>query len=171
MVKCQKMVSKCPILGHYLNCIQNCCTVKLNGMPSVFTLLWNSLGIFDYPELCPTYASFETIDSDGWTIYHILLKWMMTFWYFKESYLFREPIFHLCEIFLTVATINTLMPRLNRRRFADDICKYIFLHENLWNLTEISLKFVQFWFSVGSDNGLAPSRRQANIWTGEITDA
>ena len=129
MVKCQKMVSKCSILGHYLNRIQNCCTVELNGMPSVFTLLslhcceiyisskkkcefnctWlisdqtNGVGIFDYPELFPTYASFETIDSNGWTIYHILLKYMMTFWYFKESYLFREPIFHPCEICLTVA--------------------------------------------------------------------
>ena len=38
--------------------------------------------------------------------------------------------------------LNTLRPRLNRRRFADDIFKCIFLNENEWILPRISLKFV-----------------------------
>ena len=39
-------------------------------------------------------------------------------------------------------TINTLRPRQNRRHFADDIFKCIFLNENAWITIEISLKFV-----------------------------
>ena len=38
--------------------------------------------------------------------------------------------------------VNSLRPRLNRRPFADDILKCIFLNENEWNLPRISLKFV-----------------------------
>ena len=38
--------------------------------------------------------------------------------------------------------INSLRPRLNRRPFADDIFKCIFLNENEWVLLRISLKFV-----------------------------
>ena len=37
---------------------------------------------------------------------------------------------------------NSLRPRLNRRPFADDIFKCIFLIENEWILPRISLKFV-----------------------------
>ena len=38
--------------------------------------------------------------------------------------------------------ISTLRPRQNRRHFADDILKCIFLIENVWIPIEISLKFV-----------------------------
>ena len=38
--------------------------------------------------------------------------------------------------------INSLRPKLNRRPFADDIFKCIFLNENEWILPRISLKFV-----------------------------
>ena len=38
--------------------------------------------------------------------------------------------------------VNTLRPRQNRRHFADDIFKCIFLNENVWILINISLKFV-----------------------------
>ena len=38
--------------------------------------------------------------------------------------------------------MNTLRPRLNRRPFADDILKCIFLNENEWILPRIWLKFV-----------------------------
>ena len=37
---------------------------------------------------------------------------------------------------------NTLRPRQNGRRFADDIFTCIFLNENVWILLKISLKFV-----------------------------
>ena len=38
--------------------------------------------------------------------------------------------------------VNTLRPRQNGRRFADDIFKRIFLNENVSNSITISLKFV-----------------------------
>ena len=38
--------------------------------------------------------------------------------------------------------LNTLRPRQDGRRFADDVCKCIFLNENIWISLEISLKFV-----------------------------
>ena len=38
--------------------------------------------------------------------------------------------------------VNTLRPRPNRRHFADDIFKCIFLNENVWISLKISLKFV-----------------------------
>ena len=38
--------------------------------------------------------------------------------------------------------LNTLRPRQNGRHFADDICKCIFLSENLWSSLRNSLKFV-----------------------------
>ena len=73
--------------------------------------------------------------------------------------------------------INTSRPRRNGQHFADDIFKYIFFNENAWISIRISLKFVPKgpikYSSIGSDNGLAPSRRQASIWTndGQFTDA
>ena len=39
-------------------------------------------------------------------------------------------------------SLNTLRPRQNRRHFADDMFKCIFLNENVWIPIEISLKFV-----------------------------
>ena len=37
---------------------------------------------------------------------------------------------------------NTLRPRLNTRHFPDNIFKFIFLNENIWNPIKFSLKFV-----------------------------
>ena len=68
---------------------------------------------------------------------------------------------------------NTSRPRQNGRRFADDVFKCIFLNENEWTLIEIWLKFVpkgtigNMSTFFGSGNGLAPSRRQAIIWTND----
>ena len=42
----------------------------------------------------------------------------------------------------TVCFLNTLRPRQNRRHFADDIFKCIFVNENVWIPIAISLKFV-----------------------------
>ena len=52
---------------------------------------------------------------------------------------------------------------------ADDIFKCIFLNENIWISIRISVKFVPKGpinniSIIGSDNGLAPTRRQAIIW-------
>ena len=78
----------------------------------------------------------------------------------------------------TVSKFNTLRPRQNARHFADDIFKYIFLNENVWISINISLRSVpngqvKPYSSVGSDNGLAPTRPQTIIWTndGLIADA
>ena len=51
----------------------------------------------------------------------------------------------VCEIGSTLSwpkCVNTLRPRQNGRHFADDICKCIFLNENVRIPIEISLKFV-----------------------------
>ena len=47
-----------------------------------------------------------------------------------------------CEFLAITELINTLRPRQNGRRFADDVFKCIFLNENVWISLKISLKFV-----------------------------
>ena len=54
---------------------------------------------------------------------------------------------------------NTLRSRQNGRHFADDIFKRIFLNENIWILTKISLKFVP----KGSINNI-PALVQMMAW-------
>ena len=73
--------------------------------------------------------------------------------------------------------ICTLRSRQNGRHFLDDILKCIFLNENVWISVKISFKFVpkvriRQNFNIGSDNDLAPTRRQAIILTndGHYTD-
>ena len=43
---------------------------------------------------------------------------------------------------LTISPFNTLRPRQNRRNFADDIFKCIFLNEKVLISIKISLKFI-----------------------------
>ena len=57
-------------------------------------------------------------------------------WWLKQS----KIIFHSKGEWN--CTLNILRPRQNGRHFADDIFKWIFLNENVWVPTEISLKFV-----------------------------
>ena len=64
------------------------------------------------------------------------------------------------------ASINTLRPRKNGCQFPDDIFKWIFVNEIIWISIKISLKFVPRG-RIGSDNGLARTRRQAIIWTND----
>ena len=45
-------------------------------------------------------------------------------------------------VYWKMPCLNSLRPRLNRRPFADDIFKCIFLNENEWILLRISLKYV-----------------------------
>ena len=60
----------------------------------------------------------------------------------------EEVSFHSCcsPWYLVVYSCklysNSLRPRQNGRHFADDICKCIFLNENVWIPIKISLKFV-----------------------------
>ena len=73
--------------------------------------------------------------------------------------------------------VNTLRLRQNSHHFPDDILKCIFLNENVWVLIKISQVCSQGsnqqYSSIGSDNGLAPPRRQAIVWAyvGQITNA
>ena len=59
--------------------------------------------------------------------------------------------------------------------FTDDIFKCILLNSNVIILIEISQKFVPQGpiiniIIIGLDNGLAPNRRQAIIWTNDGLD-
>ena len=99
----------------------------------------------------------------------------------SQSYLQYIQVYSLWLVTLYIIVfiqVNTLRPRQNGHHFADDIFKCIFLNENVWILIKISLKFVP----KGPINNipslvqimvLAPSRRQAIIWTndGKFTDA
>ena len=67
---------------------------------------------------------------------------------------------------------NTLRPRQNGRHFTAAIFKWIFFDENVYISFKIALKFVpkgpnQPNSSTGPDNGLAPARWQAIIWTND----
>ena len=68
--------------------------------------------------------------------------------------------------------INKLVPRQDGCHFPDNIFKCILLNENVWISIKISLEFVlkgsvKKYSSIGLDNGLAPPRRQAIIWTND----
>ena len=53
-----------------------------------------------------------------------------------------EHVSPIYSLFQSPAQFNTLRPRQYGRHFADDIFKCIFLNENVWILTRISLKFI-----------------------------
>ena len=91
------------------------------------------------------------------------------------EYEYSKP-YSIWEIWTTCSNnfgdncFNMLRPRQNGCHSPDDILKWMFLNENVQILIEISLKFVprgqyQQYSSIGSDNGLAPTRQQAIIWT------
>ena len=58
------------------------------------------------------------------------------------EYLCRGIPDSLWHVYMTVVVVNSLRPRRNRRHFADDIFKCIFLNENVLISIKISLKFV-----------------------------
>ena len=68
--------------------------------------------------------------------------------------------------------VNTLRPRQNGRRFADNTFKRILVNENVIISTKISLKFVPKGL-INNIPSLVQTRRQAIIWTddGYFTDA
>ena len=68
--------------------------------------------------------------------------------------------------------VNTLRPRQHGHHFPDDIFRCIFLNENIWIAINISLSIVPKGPidnipAFGSNNGLAPVRQQAIIWTND----
>ena len=68
--------------------------------------------------------------------------------------------------------VITLRPEQDGRQFADEIFKHSFLKDNISSFIEMSLKCVPVDLddTTGSDNGLAPNRRQAITWTSGDTD-
>ena len=60
----------------------------------------------------------------------------------RISYRVTSPLTSLGLWPVLVNTVNSLRPRRNRRHFADDFFKCIFLNENEWISIKISLKFV-----------------------------
>ena len=73
----------------------------------------------------------------------------------------------LVSVDWTNIAFNTLKTRQKERHF-----EVHFLEWNVWIPIEISLKFVpkgpnKQYANIGSDNGLAPIRRQAIIWTND----
>ena len=72
-----------------------------------------------------------------------------------------------CLVRCNSHSINTLGARQNGRHFTDDILKLIFFTANLWISNKISLKYVAYdlFDDIGSDNILAPIKRQAIIWS------
>ena len=56
----------------------------------------------------------------------------MLYWYVVDHHCLGYPLWH----------VNTLKPRPNRRHFADDIFKCIFLNQNVWIPIKVSMKFV-----------------------------
>ena len=77
---------------------------------------------------------------------------------------FDSSIIQFCRLGFT-----TFRPKQNGRHFAGDIFNGISSNENL-RIKKKSLKYVSWglnrqFSSIGSDNGLAPNRRQAVIWT------
>ena len=68
--------------------------------------------------------------------------------------------------------VKILRPWQDERHVTDYNFKRIFLNENIWisieNFTEVCSQVSNWQYaSIGSDNGLAPSRRQAIIWTND----
>ena len=65
------------------------------------------------------------------------------------------------------ATFNTSRPMKNGRSFADDTLKWKCYNFD-YDFTEIcSQESNKHYFSIGLDNGLAPTWQQLNIWTND----
>ena len=78
--------------------------------------------------------------------YELIVATCYTYTNALDIYLVGTDIFIMQEIcwkyIFMPWSVNSLRPRLNRRPFADDIFKCIFLNEYEWILPRISLKFV-----------------------------
>ena len=80
-------------------------------------------------------------------------------WQIGPGYWCGLPVGSQIYMSLNLTCLNTLRPRQNRRHFADDIFKRIFVNENIWIPIKISLNFVP----KGSINNI-PSLVQIIAW-------
>ena len=79
------------------------------------------------PDTCATYTLTRVLRS--FTVENLMTAWK----YSVVSVIYYNH--------LGVVVINTLRQRQNGRHFPDDMLKWIFLNENVWNTIKISLKF------------------------------
>ena len=97
--------------------------------------------------------------------------------YLKQYWLTYQRIYaslglnELSKTFLRECWVNILRPRQNGRHFPDTFKRFC-QKENVWISIKISLKFFSQgpnlqYSIIGPDNGLAPARRQAIIWTND----
>ena len=63
--------------------------------------------------------------------------------------------------------IKHIEAELNGRHLADDVLKCTLFDENVWIPIQIALRFAPKGPNHNQDNGLAPTRRQAIIWTND----
>ena len=85
----------------------------------------------------------------------------------KFLYRFISPI----SIIYGNTSLNTLRLRQNGRHFADKIFTCICFDETIWIFDlrfDLNLFLRAKCYSIGSDNVLAPNRRQAIIWTNDV---
>ena len=68
---------------------------------------------------------------------------------------------------MRVSALNTLRQRQNGGHFPDDIFKCIFMNENVWVSIKDSTEVYSQGSSIGSDNSLMLTKRQAIIWTND----
>ena len=71
-----------------------------------------------------------------------MIHWMYCFYILRFTYWSLSSGPWITEELLVKMLVNSLRPRRNGRYNADDIFKCIFLKENIWIPTKISLKFV-----------------------------
>ena len=88
-----------------------------------------------------------------------VLKWSLL-WMIKE----------ILQLSSWISYFNSSPPGQNGCHFADNIFRCIFINKKFCILIKISLSFVPKgpnwqYTSIGLDNGIAPNRQQAIIWT------
>ena len=98
----------------------------------------NRHGIDPQSRDIPSPASEELIDKRSpWS------RWRFIFCEASDENVFHEIVKnYFGRMMIMHLALNSFRPRQNRRHFADDILKCIFLNENLWIPIKISLKFV-----------------------------
>ena len=110
-----------------------------NPCIKMYTMIYNTNWL-----LSPT-PSFTVIQSITFAWKCILRRktWVLPVRTFrKQSNINIKLRLRKHVVYNVIYSINTLRPKQNRRHFADDILKCIFLNENEWISLKISLKLV-----------------------------
>ena len=101
----------------------------------------------------------------SWSSQQITAKTMLT----VKRYVFVSKAYLYIDELNILSISLTHLPRTKWPPFRRQDFRCIFVNENFYILIQISLKFVPkgpiHKHCIGSDNGLAPNRRQAIIWT------